>query len=335
MQTRQQRPIARLRALLTGLALATALPLAACGTTQPAAPTATAETAPASTVRVPLLVSGTAIGWPEVRTALAEAAGGVVVEETVLGWTLDRECERRGIAVSKRAMQAEEDSLLETIRPRRAGSSADPRALLEAVRAERGLGPVRYAALLRRNAQLRALTAGSVEVTPDEVELAHTVRHGERARIRVIVVRTEREAAMLRRTMTTDPTPEARQARFAAAAVERSTAPSAPAGGAVGVVSPADPALPAGIRSAIEQTPPGTVSPVIAVAEGFALVFVEEQLPADGVSLASARNEIERDLLAQKQRVAMDRYAAGLLGRERITVTDPSLAWSFDARTKR
>ena len=67
--------------------------------------------------------------------------------------------------------------------------------LLADLRERRGLGPVRFAALLKRNAGLRRLVEDQVTVTEPAVRQAYRLAHGPAARVRLIVMPTLRGGA--------------------------------------------------------------------------------------------------------------------------------------------
>lgn len=275
----------------------------------------------------PLTIGGEAIGWQEITPRLGEAAGGLVVEEMALERLLAREVARRGLSASENDLASERAWLLATVAGGRQLAEDEANLLISEVRRRRGLGPVRFASLLRRNAMLRALVRDRVEVWPDQVELAWRVRHGERVRVRLIVARSEREAQRMREEAIEGPASEV-ELRFANLAEAHSTDPSATRGGLVEPFSTEDPAYEQAIRQAVVQLEPGQVSPIVAIAGGFAVVYLDERLPPDGATLEDTRGRLTEQLRRQQERLLMDELATQLLAEARVNVIDESLSWS-------
>lgn len=294
------------------------------GQDSPSGRTITPEAGPVA------LIDGEPVSHDDLIARLGETQGGPILQEIVLERRLEREAERRGVRPTGAQIEREE-RLLEAALRADLGSS-DGQRLVAALRASRGLGPVRYRALLRRNAMLRALVGDRVNVTPDQVELAWRIRHGERLRTRVIVVRTEQEASRLRRELASV-RPELLEATFVEAAQEHSSDPTGPGGGLIEPFSPDDPAYETSVREAARSLAPGGVSPIVAVDSGFALVFLDARIPPTGVTLESARTRIADDLRVRQERLLMDDLARELLSEGRVTVFDPSVAWSWERTT--
>ncbi len=277
-----------------------------------------------------------AIGWPEVAPLLAEAAGAVVLEEVLLSRVLDDEARAQGVRVSDADIAAERAILLETLADAAQAAPDNAERLLAQVRVSRGLGDRRFADLLKRNAQLRALVRmrsgpGGVSVTPEDVEQAIDLKHGPRVRARMILVRAEAQAARaLERLDAGEP--------FAEVAMDLSADPSRLRGGLLDPVSTADPAYPVAFRRALEQTPVGRHSRAVMVpwdnAPGYVVVRVEERIPGDGEDRAAVAPRVEREVRMVRERAAMDRLARDLIDNAagRLSVLDASLEWSWRTR---
>ena len=282
----------------------------------------------------PVSIDGEAVGWEALVPRMAEAAGGMVVEEVALERALEAELARRGLSVTGQDL-ANERSWLGLSVVRGAGQTgAAEDELVQEIRQRRGLGPERFAALLRRNAMLRAMVRGRVEVTDSQVALAWRVQHGERLRTRIIVTPTEREAQSLATQAFAGGSPGVGQ-RFAELAQMHSTDSSAARGGLIEPFSPDDPAYEQSVRAAAASLQPGQIGPVVAIANGFALVYLDERLPPDGVPLESVRAELTEQLRRRQERLLMDELATQLLAETRVRVLDESLDWSVRAGQQR
>ncbi len=208
----------------------------------------------------------------------------------------------------------------------------DPAAMREALarlRRTRGLGPAGFSALLRRNATLRKLVGDEVLVEAAQIERAATILAAPRVVARVIVLASEREASDVRAGLLGEP--DDLPNRVARMAVARSLDASARDGGRVGPVSVLADSVPQALRTTLASLPPGELSGVTAVDEGYALVLVESRAEAREAT-PQDRARAERDARARAERVAMDRLARRLIDQARVTVLDESLAWSWANR---
>lgn len=274
-----------------------------------------------------VVIDGSTIPWEALHGPLAEIAGVMVLEELTLDRALARETERRGLTVGEDAVRAEERALLEELST---GPEADRLQLLEQVRRSRGLGPLRYEALLRRNAALRALVRESAAPTAEELELARRLAFGETLRVRLFVSPSEAEAARFRSIVLEAPA-EGRPWVFAERAAAGSEHPSGARGGLVERLHPDDPAYPALIGRTAKALGPGEVSPVLATAAGFTVMMVEGSNPAREPA-AGEVERVERRVRQRKERLAMERLARELIERSRVSPIDPDLARAWRAR---
>lgn len=261
---------------------------------------------------------------------MTEASGGVVLQEAALDRILDREMLARKQAVSSDDIDAERKLLIDVIVREAKASPNDAERLLDRVRRTRGLGEVRFQHLLERNAQMRKMIAGQVSVSEAEVAQAFQMLHGEKYRIRVLVVQSQSEANRIRSEFGQG-APDL-SSRFGAVAAKVSIDPSAARGGLMSdAISPVDPAYPASVRDAIRTLEVGQLSPVLAVDRGFAIVLLEEKVPADGATLAAAGPAIREEVVARRERLAMDDLARRLLQEAHLSALDRELDWSLKA----
>jgi len=276
----------------------------------------------------PATIDGEPVSWEELLPILSETAGGEALEELAFQRLLGREAERLGIVVTPADTRREEDLFAETIGR---ATDADPETierLMREVRRERRLGPARYAALLKRTAILRKLVADEVRVTNAAVEQMYEIRHGERSRVRIITVASERTAESVRRRLLAGEP-------FGELAAEFSTDASAERGGVIEAISTADPTYPSALRAAVRVLEPTELSPIIALDSGYAVVRLDEQIPADGTRLETVRGALERAVRLRQERLAMSEYGARLLDSAGITVFDQHLQQSWRWRRDR
>lgn len=289
-----------------------------------------------------VLIGDDRVEWDALHAPLAEAAGAAVLEDVILGKALAAELAARSISLEPDAADQERRLLAATLATAAGRPESDGPILIDQVRTARGLGPSRFQNLLERNAGLRRLARAelgpALEPTETDVEQAYALKHGPRVRLRLILVASqERAAEAVRRLDGGLGEP------FASVAADLSLDPSAVRGGLLDPVSPGDPSLPVALRRARGGLSPGQTSPPIAVewdagaggnVPGFAIVKVEEAIPAPSSAPApgEAADALRAEVRLVRERAAMDRIARRLIAGARVTVFDPSLAWSWDRR---
>ncbi|MEM1329604.1 MAG: peptidylprolyl isomerase [Planctomycetota bacterium] len=280
--------------------------------------------------RPPLLLDGRSVVWSTLGPVLAETQGRAAVSEMRLDRALESELRARGITLDETALEDERRLLLGSI-DRASVTGADEAELLALVRERRGLGPVRFQSLLRRNAGLRAIvreTPGSIDTVSDaRVRLAYDLAHGELIDLRVVVTARDREASEARTEILQAPVGY-RSSVAARIAADRSLDPSRARGGRLDRLSVLDPAAPRALRTAVERLEPGQVTGVVAVDRGFAIALVTARHAPDGVRFEDVEVALRADLETASEREAMRALARRLTARIDATPIDPSLAFS-------
>jgi hypothetical protein len=279
------------------------------------------------------LVGGEPVGWSDLSPLVAEAAGGAVLEEVAIDRQLVRELRALGIEITGDDLLAERRLLLENLGHQASMNENEVAQTIERVRTSRGLGPRRFNALLWRNAGLRKLVIheSNLDATPDEVRQAIAVRFGERARVRIITVDSERQASEIRSRLISAEGSEVLGARFIEEASRQSTDVSAARGGLIESMSLSDPAFPAVLRELAGRMSAGEVSPVIALERGFALILLIDKVHSEAPP-AGEEDLARHQLRVRKQRIAMESLARDLVRRAAVIVTDESLRWSWSKR---
>ncbi len=281
----------------------------------------------------PLVINRQPVSWDELAGVLAESGGAGAIEELALTRSLRTEMAARGQTLDSDAAKREEQMLADSLAQSDGIETGQFATVLADLRTARGLGPVRYAALLERNAMLRSLVREQVTVDESMLRTAFDVRHGPRRTVRLIVVPTQRDASTIRdRLLTTAAEP---RAAFIQAAIDSSTDATAARGGLTEPISPLDPAYAPAVRRMLQSLEPGRISPVVAVDNGFALMLLEQDIPADGVAFESVRDDLERLMRLRQERLLMDRLARQLLDSASITAFDESLNWAWKNRRLR
>ncbi len=291
---------------------------------------------------------GFLVNREDLSALLAEASGGQVLAEVVLGRLLEERARAAGIDVGEAELAREREIVLESIAPEaRAGVGEDEaERLLRAVRERRGLGPERFEGLIRRQAMLRALVADEVVVGDRQVRLAWELRYGLRAEVRLITTATREAMA--------DAVGRVRAGEgFSVVARSASTDASAVSGGFIDPISGVDSAVPEGVRREamrlVERAREAGVrggsvagslgledrlSGVIRLETGFGVLLLDGVVEPEGVPLAEAREELERLMVRRQERLLMERLARDLLDGVRIRPREAALRWSWSARER-
>jgi parvulin-like peptidyl-prolyl isomerase len=262
---------------------------------------------------------------------LSEASGGTVLEEVALDRLLQREMTLRGFSTAPADASAERELLVQSLTRSGGVPVAQGPELLDKVRKARGLGERRFASLLRRNAMLRRLVRDDVQVTPEDVRQAYDIRYGVKYRTRLILTKSERDAATALERLR--PRDGSAPAPFSEIAEQLSVDSSRVRGGLIGAVSPVDPSYPAALRSALEQAKTGEPTGAIALEQGYAILLVESEVARTNTPFESVSGDLEREVRIVRERTEMDRLAARLLRSAGMTVLDPELEWSWKARS--
>lgn len=277
------------------------------------------------------LLNGDDITLEALRPAMVEAAGALALEEVALERLLARECARAGVRIGSEEIAAERRLFVAAlVGVRGASDASEAERLLAQVRRERGLGEHRFESLLRRNAMLRALVAPTVEVTQESLAAAYERRYGEQFRCRLITVDTLAETASVRRRLDSGEP-------FSTVAAMVSTDSSAERGGIIPPISPADPSWPDAVRRTARGMTVGEVSAPIALDSGYAILVLDEVIPAPSGSpptVESDRATLETDVRLEQERLQMGILARRLLSEARISVIDRSLERAWRERTE-
>ena len=300
---------------LAAAVLALAALISGCAASDPPSPPHAGSTGTSAAVAY---VAGRAVGAEEFSASLREAAGRRVLEEIVLARLIEDRLARRGLTLTPERVEAERTRLLRVLD----GDEDVAQRLLADLRERRGLGPRRFDRLLRRNAGLRLLVEDDVQVTDAAVRRAFDRSHGPRLRLRLLTADTPAAAERLRERVLRP------GASFAEVAAAESTDASRERGGLLEPVHPDDPTFPAAIRTAAGRLAPGETSPVVALegGSGYAVVRLEERIPADATTFEAERPALERAVRADLERAAMDRTARALRAEADVVVLDPALA---------
>ncbi|MCE2881467.1 MAG: peptidylprolyl isomerase [Planctomycetaceae bacterium] len=263
------------------------------------------------------IVDGQPVVFDELRGPLVEMSGTTALQDATVDLRLRKRLEAAGISLDGAAVAREREYLLDAL----AADQSRALELLGEIRTRQGLGDTRFAALLWRNAALRALVAREVKV--DDAGLAATfdTLHGPKRRARIAVLGSLVDAERFRADLDAG-------ASFAELAAERSLDDSAARGGLIGPLARRDPSYPDAVRNAVFAAEIGTASAPVLDGPRFFIVQATSETPADGVSFEAARARCEEILRRSRERLLMDALARELARRDGVTVFDRT----FDAK---
>ncbi|GAB5495161.1 MAG: hypothetical protein Phyf2KO_02410 [Phycisphaerales bacterium] len=259
---------------------------------------------------------------------LAELAGKEAIREAVLDHAVATELSRIGLSITEDDIESERERLRTRLAPDASEESANE--IMGKVLDRRGIGPTRLRAMLKRNAGMRRLISDQAEPTTEMLELAYKIRYGRQLETRMIVSPTALAAQRAIAEIRNRSDELGLKLAFAEVASEQSVDGSASLGGDLGPISPDDPGLPVSVRSVLAVLEPLTISDIIALDSGFALLLVEREIPAQETTLEEVYDDILAEVRDRQERLLMDRLAEQLLREYAPSVLDASLRWSWE-----
>ena len=292
---------------------------------------ASASGSPGDPSRVIAQIDGRSIRHGEVHRRMIERSAGEILEELALERRLESRIEEAGISIDESDL-ARERGLMRRVMLSAGVSQGSEEAdrLLRRIRAQRGLGEARYAALIRRNAMLRALVGETAAPEEEEIRRAYAAGFGARRVARLVTVSTLEEATRVARL--------AREGRdFAELASRFSTDVSAARGGLLEPMSLHDERYPRPVRTALGALGVGEVSGAIALGSRYAVIKHMRTVPgdADAPTFDSVRAELASEVRARRERILMSELASRLRpGVGEIDVFEPLMGRAWQRRAE-
>ncbi len=229
------------------------------------------------------------------REALAAACVDRFGEETLEGMVnkhlIEHHCRNRNISVTDAELSAEIDRMAARFKIGR-------QQWLQMLEKERGINEQQYTRdILWPTLALRKLAADRLQVSDQQVQEAYEAQFGEAVKARLIVVATREEAEQLHRQLAANPDDFARLAMQKSQDVN-----SASIGGLIQPIRHhvGDP----DIEREVFALEPNQISPIIPVADQFAILKCENKEPPRAVPLESVRSELVERIKEEKLREA-------------------------------
>lgn len=312
--------------LLLQLAIVASFTVGCQSTTRDRTTTTPRETTNPSQNDKPIAyIDGTQATRDQLYTILVEAHGGEALSELILDRAVAKRLSEAGITLTQQDLDHEQQRLRADL----ATDADDGQRLINQMRARLGLGETRYQALLRRNAGMRKLVQDDLAVAEPAIRQAYELRYGPRYQARLITANDVNTLSRTRRDVLAG-------ASFTDLATRRSTDASAAQGGLLSPISPADATYPQAVREALARLSmddsASRLSPVIALADGYALLWLEDVTEADGPPLEEVREELARSVRRDLERVRMRQLARSLIEAANIVILDPALDKSWQQR---
>jgi hypothetical protein len=279
------------------------------------------------------LIDGTLVTRDDLWPLLAERAGAAALEAVALDRAVEREASRAGVRLTEQDLRSEREVVEKALIGTGLTDREQRGRVVAEARARRGWGPSWFESLLRRNALARKLTAPGVQ-PPTEAELArlYEVLHGPRREVRVIVMANERELMRLRSEIAAAlaQSRASGEARFMVLATEHSSDVSAGRGGLLDPVGRFDATYPDAFREAVFQAHPGSLTPVVALDEGFTFALVMGERGGGGVDFERARPDLEERVRLDAEQRAMAALFERIRSSMRVEPLDDALEWSWE-----
>jgi len=280
------------------------------------------RTSAATSDKTAVLLDGKPVAWQTLHAPFAEAAGTGILSEVLTDRLVEKELKRRGMRITDSDIDTEQVAFLASLDD----DPAQAARLLDQVRQRRGLGPVRYKMMLRRNAALRKLVSENITISDEDVRNAYELVYGDRYQARLITLSNAGDARRVVESARANNT----SAHFVDLVMQHSTDASKQRGGLLAPISPEDPTYPLAIRKALQTLETGQVGDPVALPDGgVGILRLERKITGGHVRLSDVKGELRQRVLRQRQSVAMQELNRQLLREASIIVLDRHLneAW--------
>ncbi len=270
-------------------------------------------------------LNGKRIEIDDLRPALLEARGAMILAEEVLDRLIDAELAERGLTLSAQQVAAEQQLILDILP---ADDVNEAQRKFDQIREQRGIGPSRLTAMLRRSAGLRLLVRDAVEVTDEDIFTGYELLYGTRYRGRLITVDSSIDAS--------DLVERARRGEsFIDLALAHSTDVSKAQGGVLPLISPLDTTFPPEIRKVLGTLRTGGVSdPIPLEAHGYAIIKLDEKIEGGTVSFDDVKDNIAVRLRRRQEKLRQDKLAREMVAAAKVIVLDPALKSTWQRKLR-
>lgn len=278
------------------------------------------------------LVNGKPVTRQAVVNLLLESHGIDALQQLVLLELARQEAERAGVKVSAADVQREYDRSVEKLaaaaNPGQQLDAALRQRALEAILAQKGISHAEFRISMERNAYLRKLVEGRLEISESTLREEFARTHGARVVVRDIVLADTNELTAALQALN-------QGGDFADVARRYSRHPSAANGGQLPAFAFNDDAIPPLVREAAFGLQPGEVSAPLRVEERFHVLKLEQRLAPESVRFEDVRSAVAEQLRERVVPQEMGRLAAELFEKAAVKVLEPGLKGKFDELRQR
>ena len=302
------------------IALIITFPLTACHNRKPN-PSAKANTEKKEIVA---FLGNTPIYFSDLKKQLIEAAGGQVLVEVILDNLIKKDLARQGKIITPEDIQKEKKLILTQIHP----NVHQAARLFDQFQQSRGIGQVRFAKTLRRNAALRKIIPPIKPITQKDISDRFKLIYGEKKTVRMIVLPDLQKARQILNKLK-------KGADFATLAANQSIDnPSAQRGGLLSPLSIWDLSYPVAVRLAVSKLKPHQISHAVVVDAGYAIFRCEKINPPQKITLQTVKSKIENQLQHERQAQKMQMKVKQLLANAHIMVNyrPLNLGWKYQMK---
>jgi parvulin-like peptidyl-prolyl isomerase len=257
---------------------------------------------------------------------LIEAHGVDVLQQMIILQLAKQETQKRGIRITRADVDEEFRSALDSIaasagmNPTEA-TDANKREALNQMLADRGISMSEFMIGMERNAHLRKLAAGEIQITDATLREEFARTYGERVLVQHIQLE-QRDTRGLNEAQGLI----AKGADFGDIARQLSkNADTAARGGEMEPFTFGDPDIPAALRETAFSLKEGAVSNPVLAGQFVHILKLVRRIPAEGVKFDDVREEIERRVRERALPQAMQALAKDLFVKANIKVLDPRL----------
>ena len=276
------------------------------------------------------LVNGIPVDRRAFNRLLIESRGLPLLQQLVLRETARQEAQRRGLAITPADIDQEYDQTLQASR----FNGKDPEKLTPARREQlieewtqgRGVTRQELAVAIERQAYLRKLVEGTVEITDDMLRTEYSRVHGERAEVRHIQIPALRVWEQIKQRLQQGDRFEDLVADYSQNALSKDKR------GLLPPFAENDPTVPASFAKAAFALQPGEVSNPIELDGSYHILKLEKKIPADNLPFEDVKESLRKNLIARLTAEQMDRLSENLLMKTRLQIEDRTLREQYTRR---
>ncbi len=287
-----------------------------------------------STSRPVAVVNGEEIARRDLINLLIETRGLMQLQQLVLGRLAEQETRRLNLTVTPADIEREYELTLEADRfngkdkdhltpTRREQLIADWLRTRAISRAELDIA-------IRRQTHLRKIAEQRIVISQDMLEQEFRIKHGPRAEVRHIQLGAPRAWPTLKERIDRGDDFENLVRDFSENILTREKGGLIPP-----IAREDDPTVPSIFAKVAFELAPGQVSNLFEAEGSFHVLKLERLIPADDVSMESARDALETALRARLVAQEMQKLGEQLLVKSKLLINDPTLKKQYEERLKK